>query len=213
MLEAAEMRSRPNDTRNFVHKRIAGAVSGFVSGGFAGAVSGFVRSPGGGQRQRGTALQRTPGVVGVVQRLLPGGATGFREIETFGAGRIMPRQPDRSMIAIQERHQVVAAQLAEQTAAATGTQLCCPGGMHSNKSDYWVKERDGNGNFTGNWFFVGEGTRCVTNRRRNPLNPRALSRAMAREDSAVAIVDRLLPAPSRRASRKRKRKRGRRTRR
>lgn len=47
------------------------------------------------------------------------------------------------------------------------------GGYHLNKSDYFL--RDGT--------FVPKGTRWVKNRRRNPLNPRALSRAIARVDS------------------------------
>jgi hypothetical protein len=50
----------------------------------------------------------------------------------------------------------------------------CPQGHHPNRSDYFL--RDGS--------FVAKGTRCVKNRRRNPLNPRAASRAIARITSA-----------------------------
>lgn len=54
---------------------------------------------------------------------------------------------------------------------ATGFQAVgCPPGFHANKADYFL--RDGT--------FVAAGTRCVRNRRRNPLNPRALRRAVAR---------------------------------
>lgn len=83
---------------NFVHRRIAGAFSGaFGGGGIAGAVGGFLG--GGGSDQRGAGLggsdpgttgqcapgyfrdQRTgqcerPGVVGTLQRIIPGGQTG-----------------------------------------------------------------------------------------------------------------------------------------
>lgn len=47
-------------------------------------------------------------------------------------------------------------------------------GYHYNKSSYFLK--DGT--------FIPEGTRLVKNRRRNPLNPRALSRAMVRLEQA-----------------------------
>lgn len=51
--------------------------------------------------------------------------------------------------------------------------VACPSGYHANKADYWLK--DGS--------YVGKGTRCVKNRRRNPMNPRAMSRAISRIDS------------------------------
>jgi len=43
---------KPNDQRNFVHKRFIGAVSGFLGGGLGGAVRGFAE---GGGRRRGGA--------------------------------------------------------------------------------------------------------------------------------------------------------------
>ena len=61
---------------------------------------------------------------------------------------------------------------------ATGMQQVGAGppgpGYHLNKSDYFLK--DGT--------FIPKGTTWVKNRRRNPLNPRALSRAMSRLTSA-----------------------------
>lgn len=48
-----------------------------------------------------------------------------------------------------------------------------PKGYHLNKSDYWLK--DGT--------FVPKGSRYVKNRRRNPLNPTALRRAVGRVDA------------------------------
>lgn len=57
---------------------------------------------------------------------------------------------------------------------APGMQIACPSGFHPNKSEYFLK--DGT--------FVPKGSRCVKNRRRNPLNPRALDRAISRIQSA-----------------------------
>jgi hypothetical protein len=53
--------------------------------------------------------------------------------------------------------------------------LCAgaPKGFHLNKADYFL--RDGT--------FVPKGSKWVRNRSRNPLNPRALQRAVARVDA------------------------------
>ena len=59
--------------------------------------------------------------------------------------------------------------------------VACPAGCHPNKSDYFLRSGS----------FVGKGTRCVRNRRRNPLNPRALDRALSRLGSAQNAVERL----------------------
>jgi len=45
----------PNDRRNFVHRRVIGAVGGFLGGGIPGAASGFVR--GGGGQPRAVSLR------------------------------------------------------------------------------------------------------------------------------------------------------------
>ena len=57
----------------------------------------------------------------------------------------------------------------------------CPKGFHPNKTSYFLK--DGT--------FVPKGAKCVKNRRRNPLNPRAASRAISRLESAKKAVERL----------------------
>ena len=51
------MNGRPNDERGFVHKRLLGAVGGFIGGGPAGAISGFL---GGGGRGKIRAPQPFP---------------------------------------------------------------------------------------------------------------------------------------------------------
>ncbi len=57
----------------------------------------------------------------------------------------------------------------------------CAVGFHPNKSDYFLK--DGT--------FIQKGTLCVRNRRRNPLNPRAASRAIGRIEAAKKATSRL----------------------
>lgn len=49
----------------------------------------------------------------------------------------------------------------------------CGKGFHPNKTGYFTAQG-----------YVAPGSRCVKNRRRNPLNPRALSRSIARISSA-----------------------------
>lgn len=54
------------------------------------------------------------------------------------------------------------------------TQVACQSGYHRNKGGYYSQR----------YGWVAAGSVCVKNRRRNPLNPRAASRAMSRLTSA-----------------------------
>ena len=63
----------------------------------------------------------------------------------------------------------------------SGLGTGCAAGFHPNKTAYWTKA-DG---------FVEVGTKCVRNRRRNPLNARAASRAIARLESAKKATKRI----------------------
>lgn len=65
--------------------------------------------------------------------------------------------------------------------AQPGTKLACPSGYHPNKSDYFLK--DGT--------FVAAGSKCVKNRRTNPLNPKALSRSIRRLEQGKRAAKRL----------------------
>ena len=56
-----------------------------------------------------------------------------------------------------------------------------PSGFHLNKTSYFLK--DGT--------FVPKGTKWVKNRRRNPLNPKAASRAISRLESAKKATKRI----------------------
>ena len=66
----------------------------------------------------------------------------------------------------------------------------CHVGYHWNRTGYYTKSRG----------WVERGTVCVKNRRRNPLNPRALSKALSRLTSAkraVTVLDRIEVKPRR----------------
>jgi len=63
----------------------------------------------------------------------------------------------------------------------TGLGEGCTVGHRANKSGYWVYGRGGDPN---NATYVAPETVCVKSRRMNPLNPRALSKAMRRIESA-----------------------------
>lgn len=58
----------------------------------------------------------------------------------------------------------------------TSVALCAPAGYHLNKSGYWLNESD----LLPGASWVAPRTRLVKNRKQNPFNPRAASRAMAR---------------------------------
>lgn len=103
--------------------------------------------PGVGARRRiqATPVRKTGGARGVLQRMIPGGATGFEVLEqNGGAGP-------------------------------------APSGWHWNKSAYTLQ--DGT--------HVAKGTKLVRNRRRNPGNARANSRAIARISSAKKMAKHL----------------------
>jgi hypothetical protein len=77
------------------------------------------------------------------------------------------------------------------SSTAAGVAVCAMKGTHMNKTGYMTQQG-----------YVAAGTRCVRNRRRNPLNPRALSRAMSRVASAQRAVKclHLFAGPAARAS-------------
>jgi hypothetical protein len=59
--------------------------------------------------------------------------------------------------------------------------LACESGFRPNKTSYFLK--DGS--------FIEAGTRCVKRRQRNPMNPRALSRAIGRIDAGKRFQNRM----------------------
>jgi len=68
-----------------------------------------------------------------------------------------------------------------EVAMVTGVSIACPSGFHPNKGGY----------FTLKSGFVEKGSKCVKNRRRNPMNPRALDRAIRRVDAGKSLQGKL----------------------
>jgi hypothetical protein len=62
-----------------------------------------------------------------------------------------------------------------------GNGLACETGFRPNKTSYWLK--DGT--------HVEAGSRCVRRRQRNPLNPKAMSRAIGRIDGGKRFQNRM----------------------
>ena len=127
--------------------------------GFGGAAAAVSAATGGGvngarrpleRHQVGPAVQvmvPRPGLIGKIQRAVPGGATGTMVGPApFGANG-----------------------------------MACETGFRPNKTSYFLK--DGT--------FIEKGTRCVKRRQRNPMNPRALSRAIGRIDAGKRFQNRM----------------------
>jgi hypothetical protein len=177
-----------------VGKGLVGAAKGFVTGGPAGAVVGAATSllpkPVSVAKMGAThaliqSRSQTPGMFPPLQ-----GTPGFSGVSVGGPGglRIGTSTPGTGTA------MVPAGTAAAQAAAA------CRTGFHYNKSDYATKGPVG----TFNLQWHEPRTVCVKNRRRNPLNPRALSRAMSRVKSAQRAVRclQLFAGPAARASSK-----------
>ena len=160
--------------------------------------SGFVGVPMGGAGTMtigpGGAIQGDPGlfsflgkaargITGLVSNLgipIISGAAGVARSLLGGRGPGMPQQfaPPGMPLSFQGRGQIPAPGVAGvmQRAipgGATGMQGC-GNGTRPNKSGYYVQGGQ----------YVAPGTVCVKRRRMNPLNPRALSKAMRRIESA-----------------------------
>jgi len=140
-----------------------------------------------------TAAGAIPGPIGTITRSL------FPTRPTIGAPIIQqapqplfaPPRPSFFPVNVQERPNGRGTPPGAPTAGGgaarffpggeTGIGTGCASGFHPNKSAYFLK----------NGTFVEAGSRCVKNRRRNPLNPRAASRAISRLESAKKAVTRI----------------------
>lgn len=67
------------------------------------------------------------------------------------------------------------------TGFVPATGIGCPSGTHPNRSSYTTMSEG----------FIEKGTKCVSNRRRNPLNPRAARRSMSRLTALSKEMNRL----------------------
>lgn len=145
---------------------LAGALRGAIRGGLAGATGGILGGRAGAMRTREERARMGVPTMGVPMQLAPRGR---------GPGRT--RQQERAGVGGRKRGGVTGAVQRLLPGGETGyeiAQVACPSGFHANKTDYFL--RDGT--------FVPKGSKCVRNRRRNPLNPRAASRAISRIKSA-----------------------------
>jgi len=141
---------------------LGGAAKGFLSGGPIGAIRGGV----GGLLPQSAP---TPPIAPPGQVFLPPlpqeappvfrGSPGTRT-RTFGGFQLGPLEVGRESEVFTEA----------PAAFAGGPAIGCPVGFRPNKTSYFLKSGQ----------FVPKGSRCVRNRRRNSLNPKALSRAMSR---------------------------------
>ena len=146
---------------------IKGAVGGLVTGGPLGMVGGAI---GGALGERGSVLTATPRLPAPMT--LPG---------QISAPTFFPTPPQQNG-RIKSPGVVGAGQRAwpggetgyEEGAEAYRAGKASSMGYHWNKSGYFLK--------SGQW--IAKGTKEVRNRRRNPLNPRALDRSISRITSA-----------------------------
>lgn len=147
-------------------KAVGGAVGGFLKGGPVGAITGAVGSlihPSAGKAGIAQANAPVGVTTGGKQLLAPVTLSGFTS--TGGTGG--PGNPGSSLI-----HHPIERLMHETTFT---DQPPPGGGYHPNKGRYW-SEKLGRA--------VQPGEIWVKNRRRNPLNPRAASRAIRRLKSA-----------------------------
>ena len=163
----------------------------------------------------------TPQAKGAVMRAQPAiNVSGFAGGSSPGYGMPTPAYPQLpgvqaptkqiGLVNIVRPGVAPAYQPGNQTQSGPGTALvrscgtCAPndakvmGGYHWNKSGFYRKGGPCS-KYAPGW--VEKGTVCVKNRRRNPLNPRALSRSMSRIHSAkkaAHFLNRIHIGPARR---------------
>lgn len=104
----------------------------------------------------------------ILERVQRGGAA-----ERAGGSRGQPFDPNPIPIG-PGSYQEIPAPGPNGSCPPSGEKLC---GFHWNKQGYWTAGG-----------YVEKGTRMVKNRRMNPLNPRALRRAMRREKGFVRFA-------------------------
>lgn len=146
-------------------KGLGKAAVGFVTGGPAGALSSVANSLS--SRTTTQALQ-TP-------RTIIGGPLGIA-LPSFGAPASSSSGGGVKISGVRKGRAdpwAGGGQLYHETTKVGG----CPRGFHPNKSSYYRQVEGG-------VVYVPKGTLCVKNRSRNPMNSRALRRAVGRVDAA-----------------------------
>jgi len=183
--------SRPGDSRGFIHKKLLGAASGFITGGPTGAISGFFG--GGGRAPTPTPFQFGGG----------GGFSGGGSGGRFPA-QVLPPTRGGGIAGAIGRARNLAQGIGAASVFATGgsrtefsVNACdkAPCGFHKAKQTY-VRKIDPCQPFQlSNLEIIPEGTFIEgASRRRNPSNGKANSHAMSRLDLAVPHAKKLLKA-------------------
>jgi hypothetical protein len=179
---------------------LGNVATGFITGGPVGAIAGGAASLIKGGTSAPAAKYSSPQVsspplVNVVRQTLGATASQFAPTTTPK----LPVLPGAGSVQI-DSTRTSGVQLFPGTFAGTQTVYtspagaagghACPVGYHWNRTSYYTKSGH-----------VAKGSKCVKNRRRNPLNPRALSRSMSRIHSAkkaAHFLDRIQIGPKRR---------------
>lgn len=182
-----------------IGKTAAGVAGGFATGGLAGGILGGIRAGtaalGGPKTIKqakasnivSIALQKPPLVMGSSTGGMFGGSAPARPALQAGSG--FYAGPGGVAVG---QYNMGAAPAGAPQAGSAAIAACGLKGYHMNKTTYCTHS---------GW--VAKGTKCVRNRRRNPLNPRALSRAMSRVASAqraVKAIQLFAGAPARAAA-------------
>jgi hypothetical protein len=162
-----------------------GAYGRVQAGGILGDIFGGVKKVAGRVAGAAVSLATGGGIGGAVQALTRSkAATGVRTAVMPAVGAVMISQPGPTFAPTQQQLPMGIPQPGIGGAVqrllpggATGYGAGCPQGFHPNRSNYWTSQG-----------YVAKGTRCVRNRRRNPLNPRALDRSMGRIASAGKAI-------------------------
>ena len=163
---------------------IKGAVGGFVTGGPLGAIGGAIKGAIGERESVQSATPRLPPMIGISGNapiLMNGDLTrgfGVQQVPKPGPRAFLERGFAGGETGYYDQDPTYRAGKASQT------------GYHWNKSGYFLK--------SGEW--VPAGSRQVKNRRRNPLNPRALDRSISRITSAKRASKKLSRVTIRKAS-------------
>lgn len=153
---------------------ILGAARGFVGGGRNVSRAPIQDRASPARLPTGSRFQvPTPGVVGAIQRFLPGGNTGFTNIPDA----LIPRGPG-GIVGLLPGVPGGVSGFSQDGMGA----MCPPRGFHLNKSSYFL--RDGT--------FIERGTKLVRNRRRNASNGRANDHAIRRLDGAQTQAKKVL---------------------
>jgi hypothetical protein len=181
-----------------IFKGITGAVGGFITGGPAGAITGAAKGVISSMQPKPISVAKvSPFAVatrgGMFPTPPPQGTPGFSGVSVGGPSGVRIGTSTPAPVVMRAAPGVGAAPYAGAPLSAAASGACQLRGYHLNHHAYY----DSKG-------YHPEQSVCVKNRRRNPLNPRALSRAMSRVKSAQRAVRclQLFAGPAARAAAK-----------